>query len=292
MRSVCPTVKKRKRKRKIKYRAVKENDWYLLLKPVIIRHKWLLNKIPFRCRAVHASYFAGFILNTCTIPCKCSPIHARYRVGVELYLQVILQVSCSTPARCLVVIELYVQVILRFRAVHARSLAGVLLYMQYTLQELSWTCRLSCRYRSVHASYLAGVELYKRGIFKKYNVQVLGTSVESIMATEDREIFANKLKEIGAKLAPSIAAETVGCIITYLLVLFLLNKSLLNVTFPYLHFLFHRWPTHWLLQKRLATRWWSERHTRLEVLAPGYVIPMKNLHRWLRRHSLTQVRFL
>jgi len=57
---------------------------------------------------------------------------------------------------------------------------------------------------------VAGVELYQKGILKKHNVRVLGTPVESIMATEDRDIFANKLKEINEKLAPSIAVENVS----------------------------------------------------------------------------------
>lgn len=56
----------------------------------------------------------------------------------------------------------------------------------------------------------AGVELHQSGVLDKYNVKVLGTPVESIMATEDRDIFANKLKEINEKLAPSIAAESVS----------------------------------------------------------------------------------
>lgn len=55
----------------------------------------------------------------------------------------------------------------------------------------------------------SGVELFKRGILEKYGVKVLGTSVESIMATEDRQLFADKLMEINEKIAPSIAVESV-----------------------------------------------------------------------------------
>lgn len=44
---------------------------------------------------------------------------------------------------------------------------------------------------------------------EKYGVKVLGTSVESIMATEDRQLFADKLMEINEKIAPSIAVESV-----------------------------------------------------------------------------------
>jgi hypothetical protein len=54
-----------------------------------------------------------------------------------------------------------------------------------------------------------GVELYTRGIFERLNVKVLGTPIESIIATEDREIFARKMEEIGEKIAPSVAVRTV-----------------------------------------------------------------------------------
>uniref|UniRef100_H3CBI2 carbamoyl-phosphate synthase (ammonia) n=1 Tax=Tetraodon nigroviridis TaxID=99883 RepID=H3CBI2_TETNG len=53
-----------------------------------------------------------------------------------------------------------------------------------------------------------GVELFQSGVLKKYGVRVLGTSVESIMATEDRQLFADKLMEINEKIAPSIAVES------------------------------------------------------------------------------------
>lgn len=52
-----------------------------------------------------------------------------------------------------------------------------------------------------------GVELYQKGILEKYDVQVLGTPVQAIIDTEDREIFANKLHEIGVKTPRSIAAN-------------------------------------------------------------------------------------
>ena len=41
-----------------------------------------------------------------------------------------------------------------------------------------------------------GVALYKSGVLEKYNVQVLGTPVQAIIDTEDREIFPGKLAEI------------------------------------------------------------------------------------------------
>ncbi|KAM8807030.1 carbamoyl-phosphate synthase [ammonia], mitochondrial [Eudromia elegans] len=54
-----------------------------------------------------------------------------------------------------------------------------------------------------------GVELFKQGVLQEYNVKVLGTSVESIMATEDRQLFSDKLTELNEKIAPSFAVESV-----------------------------------------------------------------------------------
>uniref|UniRef100_A0A3Q3JR93 ATP-grasp domain-containing protein n=1 Tax=Monopterus albus TaxID=43700 RepID=A0A3Q3JR93_MONAL len=54
-----------------------------------------------------------------------------------------------------------------------------------------------------------GVELFQHGVLEKYGVKVLGTPVESIMATEDRQLFADKLMEINEKIVPSIAVESV-----------------------------------------------------------------------------------
>jgi len=54
-----------------------------------------------------------------------------------------------------------------------------------------------------------GIELYKRNVFEQLNVKVLGTPIEAIIATEDREIFAQKMGEIGEKIAPSTAVRTV-----------------------------------------------------------------------------------
>ncbi|ESP03191.1 hypothetical protein LOTGIDRAFT_137874, partial [Lottia gigantea] len=53
-----------------------------------------------------------------------------------------------------------------------------------------------------------GVELHRQGVFQKHGVKVLGTQIDSIEATEDRQIFADKLKEIDEKLAPSMAVES------------------------------------------------------------------------------------
>ncbi len=54
-----------------------------------------------------------------------------------------------------------------------------------------------------------GVELYKSGVFEKYNLKVLGTPVQAIMDTEDRELFVKKLDEIGVKTIKSEAVDTV-----------------------------------------------------------------------------------
>ena len=53
-----------------------------------------------------------------------------------------------------------------------------------------------------------GVELYRHGILEKYNVKVLGTPVQAIMDTEDRELFVQKLDEINVKTIKSEACET------------------------------------------------------------------------------------
>ncbi|MEN6453224.1 MAG: carbamoyl-phosphate synthase (glutamine-hydrolyzing) large subunit [Prolixibacteraceae bacterium] len=50
-----------------------------------------------------------------------------------------------------------------------------------------------------------GVELFRQGIFEKYNIQVVGTPVQAIIDTEDREIFSGKLAEIQVGTPRSIA---------------------------------------------------------------------------------------
>ena len=52
-----------------------------------------------------------------------------------------------------------------------------------------------------------GVELYKSGVLEKYNVRVLGTPVQAIIDTEDRELFVKKLDEIHVKTIKSEAVE-------------------------------------------------------------------------------------
>ena len=54
-----------------------------------------------------------------------------------------------------------------------------------------------------------GVELYRQGILEKYNVKVLGTPVQAIMDTEDRELFVQKLDEINVKTIKSEACENI-----------------------------------------------------------------------------------
>ncbi|NIA03315.1 MAG: carbamoyl-phosphate synthase (glutamine-hydrolyzing) large subunit, partial [Nitrospirae bacterium] len=54
-----------------------------------------------------------------------------------------------------------------------------------------------------------GIEMYEQGIFKKYALKVLGTPIQAIMDTEDREFFVNKLDEIDVKTPKSIAVNDV-----------------------------------------------------------------------------------
>ena len=54
-----------------------------------------------------------------------------------------------------------------------------------------------------------GVELYKRGVLDKYGVKVLGTPVQAIIDTEDRDLFVKRLDEIGVKTIKSEACSTI-----------------------------------------------------------------------------------
>jgi carbamoyl-phosphate synthase large subunit len=54
-----------------------------------------------------------------------------------------------------------------------------------------------------------GVQMQKMGIFEKYNVKVLGTSIRTLEVSEDRDLFAQALKEINIPIAESIAVGTV-----------------------------------------------------------------------------------
>src|SRR5574344_1573641 len=53
-----------------------------------------------------------------------------------------------------------------------------------------------------------GTELFQKGILKEYGVEVLGTSVEAIMNTEDRDLFVKELNKIDLKVPVSHACET------------------------------------------------------------------------------------
>ena len=54
-----------------------------------------------------------------------------------------------------------------------------------------------------------GVALYKAGVLERYGTRVLGTPVQAIMDTEDRELFVERLDEIGVKTIKSEAVETI-----------------------------------------------------------------------------------
>ena len=55
-----------------------------------------------------------------------------------------------------------------------------------------------------------GVELFRKGVLEKYNVKVVGTPVQSIIDTEDRDIFSKKLGEINVLTPKSIACENMA----------------------------------------------------------------------------------
>ncbi|CAH0554904.1 unnamed protein product [Brassicogethes aeneus] len=54
-----------------------------------------------------------------------------------------------------------------------------------------------------------GVELERLGVFKKYNVKILGTPIQAIIDTEDRKVFSERVAKIGERVAPSMAATSV-----------------------------------------------------------------------------------
>ncbi len=54
-----------------------------------------------------------------------------------------------------------------------------------------------------------GMSLHKKGVFKKYGVELLGTPIESVVIAEDRELFARHLRKIGLSTPPSEAATSV-----------------------------------------------------------------------------------
>ncbi|KAL1498243.1 hypothetical protein ABEB36_009074 [Hypothenemus hampei] len=54
-----------------------------------------------------------------------------------------------------------------------------------------------------------GMELQKLGVFDKYNCKILGTPIQAIIDTEDRKVFTERVAEIGEKVAPSLAVNSV-----------------------------------------------------------------------------------
>ena len=54
-----------------------------------------------------------------------------------------------------------------------------------------------------------GVQMQRMGIFERYGVKVLGTSIKTLETSEDRDLFAKALKQIDIPIAESIAANTV-----------------------------------------------------------------------------------
>ena len=55
-----------------------------------------------------------------------------------------------------------------------------------------------------------GIELEKEGIWAKYNVNILGTPINSIILSEDRKLFADLVENIGERVAPSSAVYSVN----------------------------------------------------------------------------------
>ena len=53
------------------------------------------------------------------------------------------------------------------------------------------------------------VEMYEAGIFEKHNVQVLGTPIDVVIHTEDRQLFSDKLNQIDEKIAKSFAVDNI-----------------------------------------------------------------------------------
>lgn len=73
-----------------------------------------------------------------------------------------------------------------------------------------------------------GVELERNGVFAKYNVKILGTPIESIIQTEDRKIFADRIGEINEKVAPSAAVYSIQEVKDVFLQIILFSQSYHN----------------------------------------------------------------
>lgn len=64
-----------------------------------------------------------------------------------------------------------------------------------------------------------GIDLKKSGILEKYNIQVLGTPIDTIIATEDRKQFSDKVVEIGERVAPSAVVTSYDEVIIIIILL-------------------------------------------------------------------------
>lgn len=51
--------------------------------------------------------------------------------------------------------------------------------------------------------------MYRMGVFDKYGVRILGTPIQSIIETEDRKLFSERIQELGERVAPSAAVYSV-----------------------------------------------------------------------------------
>src|SRR5262245_17555639 len=54
-----------------------------------------------------------------------------------------------------------------------------------------------------------GIELHRKGALEKYGIEIVGTPIQAILETEDRELFVTKLNEIGVNVPTSFAATSI-----------------------------------------------------------------------------------
>ena len=73
-----------------------------------------------------------------------------------------------------------------------------------------------------------GIELQESGVLEKYHVHTLGTPVSSIVCTEDRKLFAEKLAEIDEHVAPSEAVYSVDEVCFVIVSTGIKNKKILQ----------------------------------------------------------------
>lgn len=78
-----------------------------------------------------------------------------------------------------------------------------------------------------------GVEMERAGIFEKYGVRILGTPIQSIIDTEDRKVFSEKIQQLGEKVAPSAAVYSVSEVLYFTLFNFynIIIKCIINKFF-------------------------------------------------------------